>query len=119
MDLKGFVYLTVLILVFIFCASFIHCYEVHSMNEFSKPTQHRYSDNELSLDLSPPKLGWIDPFAMLGDSANPNSLIVQSDVDNYVLKNRLKKCETYLRRFINLFLRSVTTGTSMVSRLSL
>lgn len=99
--------------VFLVCVSFIHCYEVHSMDEFST-TQHRYSDNLKNPELTPPNPGWIDPFAMLGDSAPQNNLFVQSDVDNYVLSNRLKKCESYMRRFINLFLRSIT-GTSMVS----
>lgn len=100
--------------VFLVCVSFINCYEVHSMNEFSTQQQYRYSDNVKGHDLTPPNPGWIDPFDMLGDTATQNSLFVQSDVDNYVLTNRLKKCESYMRRFINLFLRSIT-GTSMVS----
>lgn len=107
-----FYYLSVLFLV---CVSFIKCYEVHSMDEFSTQQKHRYPDNVQKRELTPPNPGWIDPFAMLGDSATRNNLFVQSDVDNYVLTNRLKKCESYMRRFINLFLRSIT-GTSMVSR---
>lgn len=104
-------YLYVVCLV---CFSFINCYEVHSMDEFSTQHKHRYSDNVKERELTPPNPGWIDPFAMLGDSATQNNLFVQSDVDNYVLKNRLKKCESYIRRFINLFLRSIT-GSPMVS----
>lgn len=100
--------------VFLFCFSFINCYEVHSMDEFSTQHKHKYSDNVKQRELTPPNPGWIDPFAMLGDSASQSYLFVQSDVDNYVLTNRLKKCESYMRRFINLFLRSIT-GSPMVS----
>ncbi|XP_054274296.1 uncharacterized protein LOC128994083 [Macrosteles quadrilineatus] len=65
-----------------------------------------------------PKPGWIDPFDMFGESStsnmprptfgeNPSKLFVQSDMENHILQKRCSSSETFLRRFVNLFVNAL------------
>lgn len=81
----------------------------------TKHNNFKQSSDQHYVDIVPPKPGWVDPFAMLGES-HSSDLLVLSDVEKHVLAKRLTNCEVYARRFTNLFLNALKSQVRCFSK---